>query len=364
MNRSIGIFNLGKSWGMKITLIIAALVLAGCQSQTVPSTATAISTRTEISATATLVPTNTPEPTATATELVVPDNAVEIVGGGYAYVENGKLMLLGADGLAKEVKDPSYDVVFNTMDDAKSILKELNPEAINVTREDFFPGGYPTEPVYKFAVDSSGWRTLSDESQTNVIGIAGIARAFVRVKNPVDFPIYPDIGVTLFAVNGYDDLLPMPTVAFNAGGESFNLVVSVVGSTPQQFSRGANRSFTSNTLLSELSWAETQNLLRSGIMYFSTPYSVLPENLATPLVGYDYQHIIPYLDPNSLELVELLIDFQALHVGATGYEYQNSLEGNSSKTGELLKAVAKSEGNFFINPLPTPMDLILTSPNN
>ena len=88
MNKITDIFNLEKWWGKGITLIVAALVLAGCQSQAIPSTATATSTSTEIPATATLTPTNTPEPTATATELVLPDNAVRIVGGGYVYVEN------------------------------------------------------------------------------------------------------------------------------------------------------------------------------------------------------------------------------------------------------------------------------------
>ena len=74
MNKITDIFKLEKWWVKRITLIVTALVLAGCQSQAIPSTATATSTSTEIPA--------------TATELVLPDNAVRIVGGGYVYVEN------------------------------------------------------------------------------------------------------------------------------------------------------------------------------------------------------------------------------------------------------------------------------------
>jgi hypothetical protein len=60
MNISTEIFNLEKWRGIKITLIAVALILAGCQSQAIPSTTTA--TPTEIPATATLLPSPTIQP--------------------------------------------------------------------------------------------------------------------------------------------------------------------------------------------------------------------------------------------------------------------------------------------------------------
>ncbi len=348
MNKFTDTFKLEKWRVKRITLIVVVLILAGCQSQALPSTATP----TEIPATATHTPTKTPEPTATATELVVPDNAVEIVGGGYAYVENGKLMLLGADGVTKEVKDPSFDVVFNTMDDATRIFELLNPEATKVTAEDFFLGGYPSYDSYRWSVNLSSWLfPLGKEKTATGIEIAGISKCFGRVKNPVNFPGYPDLGVAFLAVNGYGGLLPLPMGAFSDTAKYYSMMAAARNFLPRDYASNTSRSSLDPIFFSKHDWNADKSELNGQIFYFDTIYAVPTGSGPT---YKDDVHPTNEADmPEALRpLRDELFRFQASGMGRLGNDYTVFLEGKKSTTGELLEAADDQvDGMFFVLPL-------------
>ncbi len=354
MNTGTDIFILEKWWGKGITLIVTALVLAGCQSQAIPSTATATSTSTEIPATATLIPTNTPEPTATSTELVVPDNAVEIVGGGYVYVENGKVMQVGKDGVTKEIKDISSDVTFKNMEDAGDIFKVLYAEAISkFKRIDFFPDG-PYDSVYAYIIDTcylipmDGVGTRKSES----IVVAGKVLFFAQVDNPVKSSDMPRLAVAFMEVNDYPGLVPVVVGAFDKENHFSSIINGQRNYRTREFqglSGGTNMSLPP-TFAIHYAWDEIRSLLRDNILVFRTPFSVPPEELDNLVYLRDKNDPIT---PNMEVLRDELILFQAKHMGAAGAEIRRTQKPPLPKTGILLDMVdGHPDKNFFVVLVP------------
>ena len=362
MNKIIDIFNLEKWWVKKITLIVAAFVLAGCQSQAIPSTVTATSTSTEIPATPTLTPTNTPEPTATATELVLPDNAVRIVSGGYVYVENNKVMQVAKDGVTKEVKDISTDVTFKNMEDAGDIFKVLYAEAIShFDRLDFFPVGL-YDVIYTQRVDASRWQKLiqSESCKSEAISVVGIPRAFVKVKNPVNYPGYPELGVAFMEVNGYFGLVPVVIGAFDESGSFSNTLNNMRNLKPQDYHN--DRSGPDNSLnpimTGQYDWKDLQKVLENNILDYYTLISTHPDE--SDNLKYGHATFDP-ITPEMEELRDKLIKLQAKKMGAAGYGIRSTQALPLPNPGVLLDMVDNQpDGFFFIVPLPGPPALIHT----
>ena len=347
---------------MKITLIAVVLVLAGCQSQAIPSTATATSTSTEIPATATLTATNTPEPTATATELVLPDNAVRIVGGGYVYVENDKVMQVGKDGVTKEIKDISTDVVFQTMEDAGNIFEALNAEAINkFGRLDFFPNG-PYAPLYAGMVDSSRLKPLDSTGSglSQILDIVAIPRYFARINSPVKSSHFQDLTVAFTQVNGYPGLVPVPVGAYDTNGFFVSKINGVRNYKPSEYLGevpGAKRTLPP-TFAAQFTWLEVQNLLKDNIMVFMTPFSV-PSSEAENLKYYSAPD--DALDPEMELFRDALILNQAQTVGALGYDFTTTHEILYPNAGVLLDQVdGLSNDSFYVVSTPGTLALIHT----
>lgn len=361
MDKIIDIFNLEKWWGKGITLIVAAFVLAGCQSQAIPSTAAATSTSTEIPATATLTPTNTPEPTTTATELVLPDNAVRIVGGGYVYVENDKVMQVGEDGVTKEIKNISTDVVFRNMTEAGSILKALNADAISkFNRLDFFPKGL-YDPIYIGKVDGSYWQKLvqKESCKSEAIDVVGIPRAFAKVGNPVNYPGYSVLGVAFMEVNGYPGLIPVVMGAFDKAGKFSPTINNMRNFNPDGYHLGvgAPNESLDPIYTNTYDWSGLQKVLKDNLFVFYSLISVSPievENL-------DYNHAThDPLAPEMEGLRDKLLHLQAKIMGAAGYKIRTTHELPLPNAGVMLDMVDGSDKNFFVAPLPAPHHLIHT----
>lgn len=359
MNKTTDIFKLEKWWGKGITLIVAALVLAGCQSQAIPSTATATSTSTEIPVTATLTPTNTPEPTATATELVLPDNAVRIVGGGYAYVENDKVLQVGKDGVTKEIKDISTDVVFENMGDAGDIFEVLLAEAISkYDRLDFFPPGL-YDPIYTGKVDGAYLQKLvqKESCQSEAIDVIGIPRAFAKVKNFVNYPGYPELGIAFMQINGHPGLVPMVIGAFDEAGQFFTTLNTMINFNHDSLNLAFDALDTSldPIFTRNLDWEGLRKVLKDDILYFYSLISVSPDE--TGALDYNHAPQDP-LTPSMEGLRDKLLHFQAKIMGAAGYAIRTTHELPLPNAGILLDMVDGSDDRFFIAPLPGPPYLI------
>ncbi|NOT03989.1 MAG: hypothetical protein HOP27_05250 [Anaerolineales bacterium] len=359
MNKITDIFKLEKWWVKRITLIVTTLVLAGCQSQAIPSTATATATSTEIPATATLTPTNTPEPTATATELVLPDNAVRIVGGGYAYVENDKVLQVGKDGVTKEIKDISTDVVFENMGDAGDIFEVLLAEAISkYDRLDFFPPGlYDT--IYTGKVDGADLQKLvqKESCDSEGIGVVGIPRAFAKIENFLNYPGYPELGIAFMQINGHPGLVPMVIGAFDEAGKFSTTLNNMRNFNPDgvHFAFDAPNESLDPIFTAKLDWEGLQKVLKDDILYFYSLISVSPDEVE----NLDYGHAPQDpLTPAMEGLRDKLIHFQAKIMGAAGYAIRTTHKLPLPNPGILLDMVDDQKQKFFIVPLPGPPALI------
>lgn len=347
-----------------IRFMSIALTLAGCRSAAIQSTA--IPTPTEIPATSTIVPASTIVPTATIApkpDYITESNSVQ-VEDKIIFVKDDNLM--SYDQKTGEIKEADIsNITFNTMQDASKIAFNLYSEFANQTRDEYFPGGYPNELVYGWSVDKSAWTRSRDESGVQGATIVGIPRAFARVKNPVDFPGYPVLGVAFLTVNGYQYPLPVPIGAFDKMDEYSTMLSMAFNFAPQEYSQsvpGKPASFSGRTTFAEINWLDTQKLLSGNIMVFETVYSVPPDSAST-FATKPRSDMDEYIPPGTLTLLDLLIRFQGQQMGGLGFEYAQT-SGPNQTTGAMLDAADdQADGSFFTVPLLDFFSIIITDAN-
>ena len=262
----------------------------------------------------------------------------KITNRGFVYVENGKPMLLGTDGV-KEIGDISTEVIFSNGNDALAIFNELFKAEIENQEQlhnDLLLDGYPSDYNYKLSIDEAWFHT--GEKGNVMLEITGIPVAFAKVATPMDSSEYPQIGLAYLKVYGYEELFPVVLGAFDEAGKFHSLVDSAL-QYPRKTTNTTDCSDNDCTIaiLTDQSWNALQRLVMGNIMNFDTLFALSPDKQSS------YELVIYGENPFSVSLTSFwqkLAKFIARGQGGAGNTYLEG-DGPTAQAGALLSELNK-----------------------